>query len=149
MSRQFGNRSSVRSYQNLHNRSSLFAGAQQHNDTRTPSPSAYGGDQQTVALDMNDRDLDYLESQNDDEISGLSAKVNILKNITGKIGEEIRSGNSFIDQMNDQFSNTGSVLGKTMDNFKVMASKESGTMWCCLTLFVVFIVFFFYYWFFK
>lgn len=68
---------------------------------------------------MNDRDLDYLESQNDDEISGLSAKVNILKNvrlfgkyvfciisnimfdkqITGKIGEEIRSGNSFIDQM--------------------------------------------------
>ncbi|CAO0791533.1 unnamed protein product [Mucor circinelloides] len=99
MSRQFGNRSSVRSYQNLHNRSSLFAGAQQHNDTRTPSPSAYGGDQQTVALDMNDRDLDYLESQNDDEISGLSAKVNILKNITGKIGEEIRSGNSFIDQM--------------------------------------------------
>ncbi|KAL7320074.1 protein transport protein bet1 [Mucor circinelloides] len=149
MSRQFGNRSSVRSYQNLHNRSSLFAGAQQHNDTRTPSPSAYGGDQQSVALDMNDRDLDYLESQNDDEISGLSAKVNILKNITGKIGEEIRSGNSFIDQMNDQFSNTGSVLGKTMDNFKVMASKESGTMWCCLTLFVVFIVFFFYYWFFK
>ncbi|KAL9542926.1 hypothetical protein PS6_009551 [Mucor atramentarius] len=141
MSRQFGNRSSVRS--------SLFAGAQQHNDTRTPSPSAYGGDQQSVALDMNDRDLDYLESQNDDEISGLSAKVNILKNITGKIGEEIRSGNSFIDQMNDQFSNTGSVLGKTMDNFKVMASKESGTMWCCLTLFVVFIVFFFYYWFFK
>ena len=98
---------------------------------------------------MNDRDLDYLESQNDDEISGLSAKVNILKNITGKIGEEIRSGNSFIDQMNDQFSNTGSVLGKTMNNFKVMASKESGTMWCCLTLFIVFIVFFFYYWFFK
>jgi hypothetical protein len=30
---------------------------------------------------MNDRDLDYLESQNDDEISGLSAKVNILKNV--------------------------------------------------------------------
>ncbi|OAD04094.1 hypothetical protein MUCCIDRAFT_110973 [Mucor lusitanicus CBS 277.49] len=100
MSRQFGNRSSYRSYQNLHNRSSLFAGAQQHNDTRTPSPSsAYGEGQQSVALDMNDRDLDYLESQNDDEISGLSAKVNILKNITGKIGEEIRSGNSFIDQM--------------------------------------------------
>ncbi|CAO3623783.1 unnamed protein product [Mucor fragilis] len=81
MSRQFGNRSSVRSYQNLHNRSSLFAGAQQHNDTRTPSPSAYGEGQQSVALDMNDRDLDYLESQNDDEISGLSAKVNILKNV--------------------------------------------------------------------
>ncbi|KAI9487415.1 MAG: hypothetical protein EXX96DRAFT_77022 [Benjaminiella poitrasii] len=147
MSRQFGNRSSVRSYQNLHNRSTLFAGA---DERRTPSPASFSGEQQqSMRVDMNDRDLDYLESQNDEEISGLSAKVQILKNITGKIGDEIRSGNSFIDQMNDQFSNTGSILGKTMNNFKVMASKESGTMWCCLTLFVVFIVIFFYYWFFK
>ncbi|KAI7906698.1 uncharacterized protein BX663DRAFT_202489 [Cokeromyces recurvatus] len=145
MSRQFGNRSSVRSYQNLHNRSALFAGA---DERRSPSPLSRNGEPM-VSMNMNDRDLDYLESQNDEEISGLSAKVQILKNITGKIGEEIRSGNSFLEQMNDQFSNTGSILGKTMDNFKIMASKESGTMWCLLTLFIVFIVFFFYYWFFK
>ncbi|KAI8888189.1 hypothetical protein K501DRAFT_282904 [Backusella circina FSU 941] len=98
---------------------------------------------------MSDRDLDYLEGQNEEDISGLSAKVKILKNITGRIGDEIRSGNSLIDTMNDQFSNTGSVLGKTMNNFKIMASKESGTMWCMLTLFIVCVVFFFYFYFFK
>ncbi|KAG2203114.1 hypothetical protein INT47_004921 [Mucor saturninus] len=146
MSRQFGNRTSVRTYQNLHNRSALLGDARPDDER----PNYFGQDpqqqqQQSVKVNMNDRDLDYLESQNDDEISGLSAKVKILKSITGKIGEEIRHGNSFIDTMNDQFSNTGSVLGKTMNNFKIMASKESGTMWWCLTLFIVFIIFFFYY----
>jgi hypothetical protein len=63
--------------------------------------------------------LDNLEGQNEEDISGLSAKVKILKNvmakwawlvkreiynnnqkqITGKIGDEIRSGNSLIDTM--------------------------------------------------
>lgn len=151
MSRQFGNRTSVRNYQNLHNRSALLGDART-DDGRTPSPFNFDEQQQqqqSVRVNMNDRDLDYLESQNDDEISGLSAKVKILKSITGKIGEEIRHGNSLIDTMNDQFSNTGSVLGKTMNNFKIMASKESGTMWCCLTLFIVFMVMFFYFYFFK
>ncbi|KAI9256011.1 SNARE domain-containing protein, partial [Sporodiniella umbellata] len=101
-----------------------------------------------MKIKMNDRDLDHLESQNDEEITGLSAKVKLLKNITGKIGDEIRYGNGLLDNMNDQFSSTGSILGKTMNNFKVMASKESGTMWFCLSLFIVCVILFFYYWFF-
>jgi hypothetical protein len=69
-----------RSYQNLHNRSTLFAGAE---DGRTPSPFNENNNSNSgqVKVNMNDRDLDYLESQNDDEISGLSAKVKILKNV--------------------------------------------------------------------
>jgi hypothetical protein len=52
-------------------------------DGRTPSPHFQQGEQQqSVKVNMNDRDLDYLESQNDDEISGLSAKVKILKNVS-------------------------------------------------------------------
>ncbi|CEG69025.1 hypothetical protein RMATCC62417_05174 [Rhizopus microsporus] len=142
MSRQFGSRSV--SYQNLHNRTALLGDAKY--DRNTPSPSR---EFDSVKVKMNDHELDYLESQNDEDISGLSAKVKILKNITGKIGEEIKYGNGLIDSMNNQFSNTGSILGKTMNNFKIMASKESGTMWCCLTLFIVCMVMFFYYWFFK
>jgi hypothetical protein len=58
----------------------LFAGAA---DNRTPSPSSsYNEDSASVRVNMNDKDLDYLESQNDDEISGLSAKVKILKNVS-------------------------------------------------------------------
>lgn len=54
-------------------------------DGRTPSPFSFDEQQQqhqSVRLNINDRDLDYLESQNDDEISGLSAKVKILKSVS-------------------------------------------------------------------
>lgn len=110
MSRQFGNRTSVRclqttqfsyccksrwtlgltisfnlrNYQNLHNRSALLGDART-DDGRTPSPFNFDEQQQqqqSVRVNMNDRDLDYLESQNDDEISGLSAKVKILKSVS-------------------------------------------------------------------
>ncbi|KAI8973644.1 hypothetical protein BDF20DRAFT_663815 [Mycotypha africana] len=153
-----------RSYQNLHNRTNLLGGLDA-TASRTPSPSSYINSSSSgrgspsvstnkknddaIGIRMNDRDLEYLESQNDQDISGLSAKVKILKNITGKIGEEIRSGNSFIEQMNDHYMNTGSVLGKTMHQFKIMAEKQSGTVWWVLTLFVVAIIYFFYIWFFK
>ncbi|CAO3684356.1 unnamed protein product [Rhizopus stolonifer] len=61
------------SYQNLHNRSALLG--------------------ETNSFE------DHLESQNDEEITGLSAKVKLLKNITGKIGDEIRYGNGLLDNM--------------------------------------------------
>ena len=72
-----------RDYQQLHNRSALLGDARQ-DDGRTPSPSYYqnNAQQQSVKLNMGDRDLDHLESQNDDEISGLSAKVKILKSVS-------------------------------------------------------------------
>ncbi|ORE13942.1 hypothetical protein BCV71DRAFT_267898 [Rhizopus microsporus] len=75
MSRQFGSRS-VRSYQNLHNRTALLGDAKY--DRNTPSPSR---EFDSVKVKMNDYELDYLESQNDEDISGLSAKVKILKNV--------------------------------------------------------------------
>ncbi|KAI7856567.1 hypothetical protein BDC45DRAFT_58590 [Circinella umbellata] len=98
---------------------------------------------------LNDTDLELLESQSDERVTGLSAKVQTLKNITGKIGDEIRAGNSLLDTMNNQFGDTGSVLGKTMQNFKIMAEKESGATMCYLVLVIVIMVIIAYYWFFK
>ncbi|RCH87874.1 hypothetical protein CU097_009094 [Rhizopus azygosporus] len=129
MSRQFGSRS-VRSYQNLHNRTALLGDAKY--DRNTPSPSR---EFDSVKVKMNDYELDYLESQNDEDISGLSAKVKILKNITGKIGEEIKYGNSLIDSMNSQFSNTGSILGLnitgTEDVVGIRWYAECGGIFSC------------------
>ncbi|KAG0169444.1 hypothetical protein DFQ28_011199 [Apophysomyces sp. BC1034] len=48
---------------------------------------------------MDDGDLEYMESQSEERITGLSARVQALKNITGKIGDEIRSGNSLLEAM--------------------------------------------------
>ncbi|KAI8064750.1 hypothetical protein BC940DRAFT_90533 [Gongronella butleri] len=107
----------------------------------TPDPS--------FRVKMDDGELEYMESQSDERITGLSAKVQVLKSITGKIGEEIRHGNSLLDTMNDQFSNTHSVLGRTMHKFKVMADKQSASMMCLLTLFIVAVVVVAYYVFFR
>ncbi|KAI8371381.1 uncharacterized protein BYT42DRAFT_580041 [Radiomyces spectabilis] len=154
MSRQFGPRS-VRSYQNLHNRSALLGDTSR---TWTPSPSSHmfnsastpgSSPERSYKVKMDDGDLEHLESQSDERITGLSAKVKLLKTITGKIGDEIKHGNSIIDTMNDQFSNTGGILGKTMRNFKVMAEKESGATMCYLMFFVIVMVILLYYWFFR
>lgn len=98
---------------------------------------------------MDDSELDYLESQNDDKIHGLSAKVAVLKNITSRIGDEIQSGNSLLDTMNDQFSHTGTILGDTFSKFKVMAAKEGGMTMCYMVFFIVFVVILAYYLFFR
>ena len=55
----------------------MFGGAEDERSSYYESQ----GSQKSLKINMNDKDLDYLESQNDDEISGLSAKVKILKNV--------------------------------------------------------------------
>ncbi|KAI9275937.1 hypothetical protein BDA99DRAFT_496869 [Phascolomyces articulosus] len=102
MSRQFGSRS-VRSFQHLHNRSALLGDNRQFS---TPSPSLYDSNSRSSSpagsmkeQKLNDNDLELLESQSDERITGLSAKVQTLKNITGKIGDEIRAGNSLLETM--------------------------------------------------
>lgn len=50
---------------------------------------------------------------------------------------------------NDQFQNTGTILGTTMQRFKVMAAKEGGMFMCYMVVFIVFVVMLFYYFFFR
>ncbi|KAI9311327.1 hypothetical protein BX666DRAFT_1997264 [Dichotomocladium elegans] len=150
--RQFGSRS-VRSFQHLHNRSALLGDS----GARGGSPLSHLGSRSSSpanSLDgskprLNDQDLELLESQSEERINGLSSKVQLLKSITGKIGDEIRSSNSLLETMNTQFSDTGSVLDRTMHNFKVMAAKENGVTMCFLIFFIVVMVIVSYYWFFR
>ncbi|KAJ2958356.1 hypothetical protein NQZ79_g6038 [Umbelopsis isabellina] len=164
MSRQFGTNNvralsppHYRQFQNLHNRAALFgdrddrpssAASGRYTPTRFGALDSSQHDEGSYRVKMDDSELDYLESQNDDKIHGLSAKVAVLKNVSGKnetfvdlyitkyecnvvvsqitskIGDEIQSGNSLLDTMNDQFSHTGTILGDTFSKFKVMAAKE-------------------------
>jgi len=98
---------------------------------------------------VDDEDLDYMESQNEERINGLASKVSLLKNITGKINEEIHSGKHLIDSMNEQFHNTGDILQNTMRKFGIMASKENGLYMCYMIFFIVFVVMFCYWMFFR
>lgn len=97
--------------------------------------------------------LEELESQNDTQVEGLSAKVKMLKDvscicspcdvrlltklqITEAIGEEVRSSSSLVASMNDSFDNTRVRLRGTMNNMMRMA-KTTGVGWKAWLLFIM------------
>ncbi|MCJ1315883.1 protein transport protein bet1, partial [Xylographa vitiligo] len=72
--------------------------------------------------------LSELESQNDDQVEGMSAKVKMLKDITIAIGDEIRDSSKLADKMNDSFDNTRVRLKGTMNRMLRMAER-TGVGW--------------------
>ena len=73
----------IRSFQHLHNRSALLG-----DTNRTPSPALFDNNSRSSSpagsmkeQKLNDNDLELLESQSDERITGLSAKVQTLKNV--------------------------------------------------------------------
>ncbi|KAI5841829.1 hypothetical protein DFP73DRAFT_554810 [Morchella snyderi] len=88
--------------------------------------------------------LEELESQNDAQVEGLSAKVKMLKDITEAIGEEVRSSSTLMASMNDSFDNTRAKLRGTMSNMMRMA-KRTGVGWKAWLLFICAVVFIFWY----
>ncbi|PGH06349.1 hypothetical protein AJ80_08183 [Polytolypa hystricis UAMH7299] len=80
--------------------------------------------------------LSSLESQNDSEIEGISAKVKMLKDITIAIGDEIRDSSALADKLNDSFDNTRVKLRGTMNRMLLMAER-TGVGWRVWLLFFI------------
>ncbi|KAL5360202.1 hypothetical protein BJX96DRAFT_175071 [Aspergillus floccosus] len=87
--------------------------------------------------------LSHLESQNDVEVEGITAKVKMLKDITLAIGEEIRD-TSHIHDLNDTFDNTRMRIRGNMNRMLRMAER-TGVGWRVWLLFfaAVFMLFFY------
>ncbi|KAF9425645.1 hypothetical protein BGZ94_007360 [Podila epigama] len=86
---------------------------------------------------MTDRDLLSLESQNDEELSGLHSKVAMLKKITMDIGNEVRESTQFLNELDQDFGRTGGLLNTTYTRLKVMASTQNGRYMCYMVSFCV------------
>lgn len=90
--------------------------------------------------------MDQLESQNDAQIEGLSAKVKMLKEITVKIGDEVRDSNKLLSGMEDNFEQARIKLKGTFTRMIRMAER-SGVGWrAWLGLFAFIFLIFFYVW---
>ncbi|PSK57864.1 Protein transport protein bet1 [Elsinoe australis] len=72
--------------------------------------------------------LDELESQNDSQVSEMGKRVAMLKDITIKIGDEIRDSTALAEKMNDSFGMAGVKLKGTMNRMLRMAEK-TGVGW--------------------
>jgi blocked-early-in-transport protein 1 len=111
--------------------------------SRSPTPLARAQQAYNPSSNrFNSRVLDSLEGQNDEMIEGLSARVRILKDVTVKIGEEIRDSSNFMDTMNENFANTRVYLGGTVRRMQRMAERQ-GVGWFAFMMFLclVFLIF--------
>ncbi|ETS77490.1 hypothetical protein PFICI_11364 [Pestalotiopsis fici W106-1] len=90
--------------------------------------------------------LDELESQNDQEVTGIMNKVKMLKTLSVAMGDEIRDSSAMMDKMNDTFDNTRLRLRGTMNRMMVMAER-TGVGWkVWLGFFAAVILIFMYVW---
>ncbi|KAJ6128384.1 hypothetical protein N7471_009601 [Penicillium samsonianum] len=113
------------------------------------SSGAVGAGYQSASPDKkghySDAVLSSLESQNDAEVEGISAKVKMLKNITLAIGDEIRDTAHMTD-LNDSFDNTRVRLRGNMNRMLRMA-ESTGVGWrVWLGFFFAVFLLFFYVW---
>ncbi|KAJ7225725.1 protein transport protein BET1 [Mycena pura] len=88
------------------------------------------------------RFADDLEGQNDEALEGLSSKVKLLKDITIGIGHEVRESTKQLSEMNDAFSETGSILSGTFRRMNNMAARQ-GCRWLWYIVFLVIVFWFF------
>ncbi|KAF2999583.1 protein transport protein bet1 [Neopestalotiopsis sp. 37M] len=88
--------------------------------------------------------LENLESQNDQEVTGIMNKVKMLKDLTVAMGDEIRDSSAMMDKMNDSFDNTRLRLRGTMNRMMIMAER-TGVGWKVWLGFFAAVVFIFMY----
>ncbi|TBU43207.1 hypothetical protein BD309DRAFT_922154 [Dichomitus squalens] len=91
---------------------------------------------------MGQRYADDLESQNDEHLEGLTAKVKILKDITLAIGSEVKDSTIQLSQMNDAFSETSGILAGTFRRMNNMAARQ-GCRWLWHIVFLIVVFWFF------
>ncbi|KAJ5645494.1 hypothetical protein N7507_011505 [Penicillium longicatenatum] len=87
--------------------------------------------------------LSSLESQNDAEVEGITAKVRMLKDLTFAIGDEIRD-TTHIDGLESSFESTRVRLRGNMNRMLRMAER-TGVGWRVWVGFFFFVFFLFFY----
>ncbi|KAF8591981.1 hypothetical protein K439DRAFT_1325607, partial [Ramaria rubella] len=94
------------------------------------------------------RSAEDLESQNDEQIEGLRAKVQMLKNVTIGISQEVKESTVQLSQMNDAFAETGGILSGTFRRMNNMAARQGCRfLWYIVFLVIVFWFFIVVWWF--
>ncbi|KAH9921975.1 uncharacterized protein BXZ73DRAFT_91674 [Epithele typhae] len=130
---------------NLRDRSQLLGTGDYSTPPSSGRSSPYGGAAANAASPfqpLGQRYADDLESQNDEHLEGLTAKVKLLKDITIGIGNEVRDSTIQLSQMNDAFAETGGILSGTFRRMNNMAGRQ-GCRWLWYIVFLIVVFWFF------
>ncbi|KAK9368740.1 hypothetical protein V1509DRAFT_622665 [Lipomyces kononenkoae] len=105
---------------------------------RTATPNTRG--------QYSDAVMSGLESQNDNEMEGLTARVKLLKDITVRIGEEVRESTKFMGNLENGFDTTRLRLKGTYNRMMRMAERSGVTWRAWAAFFFVVMLIFFWVW---
>ncbi|SCU84205.1 LAFA_0D08768g1_1 [Lachancea sp. 'fantastica'] len=129
---------------NLHqrengSRTQLFDSKFDNTSSRPSSPYDKGGD-----LDYSQSTLSNLENQSDRHVGAMSERINALKSLSLKMGDEIRGSNETVEKLGNVFEGTSQRLKLTYRDMMKMAEKSGVPLKTWLLIF--FIVFLFFMW---
>ncbi|KAH0590425.1 hypothetical protein H2248_000579 [Termitomyces sp. 'cryptogamus'] len=125
----------IRQPASLRDRSNLLGVTPPSSGRSSPFSSSY-------TASNGQRYADDLESQNDEALEGLSAKVKLLKEISIGIGNEVRESAVQLSNMNDAFAETSGILQGTFRRMNNMADRH-GCRWLWYIVFLIVVFWFF------
>ncbi|KAL6936526.1 related to Protein transport protein BET1 [Hanseniaspora guilliermondii] len=101
----------------------------------------------SAPVDYSETLMNHLESQNDEEISGMHLRLKKLKNLSLKMNDEIDfSNNDIINNLNGTFGETVDKLKNVMTKAKDMADRSRISFKTWLTVFFFVSLLFIYIW---
>ena len=109
-------------------RTQLFANARPYSPSLAMRASPNSARESPAPAAYNDAVYDQLESQHDEQIGGLSAKVSVLKDLSQRIGTEVREGTSLLGSLEDRFSNARTSVRNTMTRM-IQTADRRGVSW--------------------
>lgn len=110
-------------------------------DTRPSSPY-----ENNSKIDYSESSLARLESQNEEEVGIMSQKIQALKSLSLKMGDEIRGSNQTLDSLGDTFQRTSAKVKANLSNMLVMAKNSRISIKTWLIIFFIVGVLFFWVW---
>lgn len=126
-------------YQRDNARTQLFGSVNAADDESAPvSPYA-----SSTRLDYSQATLAQLESQSEEQMGAMGKRIQALKSLSVRMGDEIRGSNQNINNLNDTFESTTKKLKNTFANMMEMAGSSRISIKTWLLIFgIVFLIFF-------
>ncbi|KAI9344283.1 hypothetical protein BDR26DRAFT_1005989 [Obelidium mucronatum] len=97
-------------------------------NSSSSSSSSHLADDQAASL---------LESQNDDSVNALHAKIRAIKGISINLQDSVNDQNRFLEDMSHSFNQVGDGLKSSTRRVQAMLSTPHGQQTCTMAILVV------------
>jgi len=94
---------------------------------------------------INETNITLMEMENNQRWAELGEQVDLLKELSKDINQEVKSQNSMLDEMGKTFGNTTELFKSTINKLGIMLTSGNSNHMYYLIVFVVFVFLLLYY----